>query len=123
MIRAETSRDGVVNVYAFEDAVAYSIWFSLDSVKDKRFQVSVVKDVAGLAEDAVYFLPRRFGGVTVKNIDALDEEHFWVAFRAASWDTEKPPLKTLTAKGYQLGEHFSASTPAVETYVVPVTRR
>lgn len=123
IIRAETSRDEVVNVYAFEDAVAYSIWFSLDSIKDKKFQVSVIKGIEGLTEDAVYFLPRRFDGVAVKNIDALTEEHFWVAFRAASWDTEKPPLKTLTDKGYQLGEHFSVNTPGIETYIVSVTRR
>lgn len=123
MIRAETSRDGVVNVYAFEDAVAYSIWFSLDSIKDKKFQVSVAKGAEGLTEDAVYFLPRRFDSVAVKNIDALTEEHFWIAFRAASWDTEKPPIKTLTGKGYQLGKRFSVSTPGIETYIVSVTRR
>lgn len=123
MRKAEPSSDTSINVYAFEDAVAYSIWFALDELHEKRFQVSVVKNIQGLNEDASYFLPRRFDGVTIKDTNAFKEDHFWLAFRAASWNMEQPPLKTLTDKGYRISERFSGSTHGIETYMVLASRR
>jgi hypothetical protein len=53
-----------VQVYAFEDLVAYHLWFAFTNAKregeTRQFNVHVVKGVPELREDPAYFLPRRF---------------------------------------------------------------
>ena len=58
-----------VRVYAFEDLVAYHLWFAFDSSPRKPFKVTVVKGVDGIPEDPAYFLPRRFNEIAVSIVD------------------------------------------------------
>src|SRR5437868_8132373 len=88
-----------VTVYAFEDLVAYHLWFALDGDGARRFRVVVLKGLPGLIEDRAYFLPRRFDGVTTARADSINGERFWVAFRDAAWDESHEPLKAILSRG------------------------
>ena len=123
MMQAEAPQATGIKVYAFEDLVAYHLWFSLDSAHEKRFRVVVIKGIPGLVEDPAYFLPRGFPDVAVKDINALSGDHFWVAFRDVSWNQERPPIKILMDNGYQVGESFSLNTSGYTAFMVPVWRR
>lgn len=122
MAEAETGADGRVKVYAFEDLVAYHLWFALDTTGEKRFDVEVVKHVPGIAEDPAYFLPRRFDGVAVRDASALAGERLWVAFRDASWDEARPPLKLLKERGYHAEKTFESEAQGQRAFLVLVRR-
>jgi len=107
------------DVYAFEDLVAYHLWFALG---EERARVAVVKGVEGLAEDPAYFLPRRFEGVAVTNADALAGERFWVAFRGTAWDETRPPLSTLKARGYRAERVYEQAAGGQRAFLVRVSR-
>jgi hypothetical protein len=81
-----TERDStqVFSVYAFEDLVAYHLWFSFPA--NSRFKLTVIHNVSGVINDPAYFLPRDFSDVTVQSDAILNENHAWIAFRAAQWD-------------------------------------
>src|SRR6185369_12328340 len=51
--------------YAFEDLVAYHLWFTLKDSPNQSHRVSVIKGVPGLNEDAAFFLPRDFDEISV----------------------------------------------------------
>jgi uncharacterized membrane protein len=113
------ARETAANVYAFEDLVAYHLWFASG---EEGARVAVVKGVEGLAEDPAYFLPRRFGGVAVTNADALSGESFWVAFRDAAWDETRPPLSTLKARGYRAEKIYEQAAGGQRAFLVRVSR-
>jgi hypothetical protein len=123
MIRVAPPAADEIKIYAFEDLIAYHIWFTLDSTGEKRFRVVRVRGVTEIAEDAQYFLPRGFDGVTVADPGALSGDHFWVAFRDASWDPGRQPLKLLADRGYQIEERLSISAPGQNAFLVQVTRK
>ena len=112
-----------VRVYAFEDLVAYHLWFALDAAGDHRFRVSAIKNVPGLAEDPAYFLPRRFSGVTTTDLASIEDERFWIAFRDLSWNEERPPLSVLQARGYRIGERLEFAAGGQRAFMVSVSRR
>jgi len=114
---------GVVPVYAFEDLVAYHLWFALEGVGDGRVRVSVVRGVPGLAEDPAYFLPRAFDGVGVGDASALEGERIWVAFRAAAWDESRPPLKTVLERGYRVEEVYETGAQGQRAFMVSFAKR
>jgi hypothetical protein len=111
-----------VNLYAFEDLVAYHLWFALDSAHETRMRVVVLKGVPGTAEDPAYFLPRRFDGVTIAGADSINEDHFWAAFRGAAWDESRPPLKTLLGRGYRAGRVYETAAQGQRAFLVLFTR-
>jgi hypothetical protein len=80
-------------IYAFEDLIAYHLWFATRNRPD----VTVTKvENSMIAEDRSYFLPRRFEGVKKAAPDTVARgEHFWVAFRDIRWDERHPPLSML----------------------------
>src|SRR5207247_8481449 len=47
-------------IYAFEDLVAYHIWFASTKARENKFQVIVIKGIAAVPEDPAFFLPRLF---------------------------------------------------------------
>ncbi len=115
--------DGRVNLYAFEDLVAYHLWFAFSTAKDERFKVSVVKGVPGLAEDPAYFLPRRFDGVAVvRDLSVLTGERLWLAFRDTSLSEERPPLKQMKERGYHVERVFETSAQGQRAFLVLVAR-
>ncbi len=112
------------NVYAFEDLVAYHLWFaSQDEANRARSNVAVVKHVPGLSEDPAYFLPRRFEGVAVlRDASALDGERLWLAFRDNSLDEGRPPLNILKGRGYRVERVFETSAQGQRAFLVLVSR-
>ena len=75
--RGETSATRKpVNLYAFEDLVAYHLWFALDSAHETGMRVVVLKGMPGTAEDPAYFLPRRFDGVASARAESIGGERF-----------------------------------------------
>jgi hypothetical protein len=106
-----------VTVFAFEDLVAYHLWFALRPERDARFKVAVVKGVPGLTEDPAYFLPRGFDGVALADASALEGPRLWLAFRDASWDETRPPLSLLKQRGYTIGRVYEFDAQGQKAYL------
>lgn len=112
-----------VRVYAFEDLVAYHLWFAFDSSRHKQFKVGVVKSLEGIPEDPAYFLPRRFNEIAVMNSSQIAGDEIWVAYRAARWDDTMPPLGTLGSMGYAVRNVFSIQAQGQEAFLVRMARK
>ncbi|HYY98539.1 MAG TPA: glycosyltransferase family 39 protein [Pyrinomonadaceae bacterium] len=113
-----------VNVYAFEDLVAYHLWFALEEFGGaRRFRVVSLKGAPGVAEDPAYFLPRDFDGVAVAPADALQGASFWAAFRDAGWDESRPPLSLITSRGYRAERVYETSAQGQRAFLVLFARR
>jgi hypothetical protein len=111
------------SVYAFEDLVAYHLWFALERGETAgRFRVVSIKGAPGLAEDPAYFLPRAFDGVATATPDALGGERFWLAFRDANWDESRQPLKLVLERGYRPERTFEASAQGQRAFLVLFAR-
>lgn len=108
------------DVYAFEDLVAYHLWFALE--REGRFRVVSVEGAPGVAEDPAYFLPRAFDGVAVANTEALQGERFWAAFRDADWDESRQPLKLIRERGYRAERVFESSAQGQRAFLVLFVR-
>jgi hypothetical protein len=113
---AEGVEAGAENVYAFEDLVAYHLWFALE--RGGRFRVVSVKGAPGVAEDPAYFIPRGFDGVAVANTDALRGERFWAAFRDTNWDESRPPLKLILERGYRAERVYESGAQGQRAFLV-----
>jgi Dolichyl-phosphate-mannose-protein mannosyltransferase len=114
---------GVADVYAFEDLVAYHLWFALERGETAgRFRVASVKGVPGLTEDPAYFIPRGFDGVALTNIDALRGERFWLAFRDTDWDESRQPLKLIDERGYRAERVYETAAQGQRAFLVLFTR-
>jgi hypothetical protein len=111
-----------VNLYAFEDLVAYHLWFALDSAHETGMRVSVLQGVPGVSEDPAYFLPRGFDGVTRARAESISDERFWAAFRDAEWDESRPPLSVLVARGYRAERVYEAAAQGQRAFLVLFTR-
>jgi uncharacterized membrane protein len=112
-----------VRVYAFEDLVAYHLWFAFDSSRHKQFKVAVVKNLEGIPEDPAYFLPRRFNEIAIMNSSQIAGDEIWVAYRATRWDTARPPLITLESLGYAVRSVFSIQAQGQEAFLVRMARK
>jgi hypothetical protein len=112
-----------VRVYAFEDLVAYHLWFAFDSSPSKQFKVMAVKGLEGIPEDPAYFLPRRFNEIAVVNSEQITGDDIWVAYRAARWDENLPPLSTLESRGYTVRSVQSVQAQGQQAFVVRMGRR
>jgi hypothetical protein len=108
------------DVYAFEDLVAYHLWFALE--REGRFRVVSVKGAPGVAEDPAYFLPRDFDGVAVANTGALDGERFWAAFRDTDWDESRQPLKLILERGYRAERVYETAAQGQRAFLVLFVR-
>jgi len=111
-----------VNLYAFEDLVAYHLWFALDSAHETRVRVVVLKGVPGTTEDPAYFLPRRFDGVTDAGANFITEGRCGAAFRDAGWDESRPPLKTMLDRGYRAERVYETQAQGQRAFLVLFTR-
>lgn len=118
----EASARQPVNLYAFEDLVAYHLWFALDSAHETRVRVLVLKGVPGTREDPAYFLPRRFDGVAAARADSIGGERFWAAFRDAAWDESRPPLSVLLGRGYRAERVYETAAQGQRAFLVLFTR-
>jgi hypothetical protein len=122
MISIERDSNRVVEVYAYEDLVAYHLWFTLNAVPNSRFKVTAVKGVPGIFEDPAYFLPRSFGDIAVQDSRWPSGDHIWVAFRAKQWDEKSAPLNYLEGAGYHVGRMLSAQAQGQQAFLVELWR-
>jgi hypothetical protein len=107
-------------VYAFEDLVAYHLWFALGD--EERFSVAVVRGLPGVEQDPAYFLPRRFRGVAEAAPSALEGERLWLAFRAAALDETRPPLSALRERGYRVERVYESAARGQRAFLVLATK-
>jgi hypothetical protein len=108
-----------LNVYAFEDLVAYHLWFALGGDEGaRRFRVVSVKGVPGIEEDPAYFLPRGFDGISKAGTDSLGGERFWVAFRDTVWDESRQPLRFILERGYRAERVYEAGAQGQRAFLV-----
>lgn len=121
-VRAAAVGGAPVNVYAFEDLVAYHLWYALGAGDDPRVSVSVVKGVPGLWEDPAYFLPRAFDGVRAGGAELLEGERLWVAFRDTALVETRPPLKLLVERGYRVEQVHETAAQGQKAFLVLVKK-
>jgi hypothetical protein len=119
---ADTNTARPADLYAFEDLVAYHLWFALERGETLgRFRFVSVKGVPGVAEDTAYFLPRDFDGVTLASPDALRGERFWAAFRDTAWDDSRQPLKLIAERGYRAERIYESGAQGQRAFLVLFT--
>lgn len=121
-LAASAAKDeaGGTEVFAFEDLVAYHLWFALE--REGRFRVVSIEGAPGVAEDPAYFLPRGFDGVAVAHTDALRGERFWAAFRDVNWDESHPPLKLILERGYRAERVYETTAQGQRAFLVLFVR-
>ena len=126
-LEAEISDNQQIDVYAFEDLVAYHVWFAFSNAKrdahSQQFRVHVVKGVPGLREDPAYFLPRRFYEIEIHDGLTLRGESVWLAFRDSQWNTAQPPLSMIAAQGFETGRVFGLRAQGQQSFLVELRRK
>ncbi len=113
-------KNQVNKIYVFEDLTAYHFWFAMR--ESDRMQVAVVKNVDGLTEDKAYFLPRGFDAVQTAEINEINDQKFWIAFKAKDWNEAEPPLRNLKLKGYRIGEPKIIEAQGLKAFLVLVEK-
>lgn len=109
-----------IKIYVFEDLVAYHFWFALRD-SDRNFQVIKINGIEGLTEDKAYFLPRGFD--TVQTATQFEGERFFIAFRGKDFNRFAPPLRNLTAQGYEIGEPQVYEAQGGKAFLVEIRKR
>ncbi|MCM3872665.1 MAG: glycosyltransferase family 39 protein [Pyrinomonadaceae bacterium] len=120
VVQRQDTQTEVIKVYAFEDLVAYHLWFALEKSGGATVNVGLIKDVPGIREDPAYFLPRAFSGITVEDLNALNEKRLWIAFRDTDFSEHRPPLKTLRDRGYEVREVLQAEATGQRAFLVRI---
>lgn len=109
--------------YAFEDLVAYHLWFSLSTGGEGKFKIIRIRGIEGLDEDPAFFLPRRFDDIEVRDQLQITDEHLWLAFRNKDWDQNRPPVSLLQQAGYRVQKVYRTSRQGEQSFLVEVARR
>ena len=120
--QADQSSSRPTSLYAFEDLVAYHLWFALKNAKDSTHKVSVIKNLPGTTEDAAYFLPRDFNDIEVRGPEIPDDNEIWIAFRAPRLDEQQPPLKQFVTSGYQIRQVLDEKAQGQTAFMIRVAR-
>src|SRR5204863_6993338 len=120
--RADESSSRPTTLYAFEDLVAYHLWFALKDAKAGTHKVSVIKNIPGTYEDTAYFLPRDFNDIEVRGPQIPNEPEIWIALRATSIDEQQPPLKHFISAGYQIRQVLSERAQGQNAFMIRVAR-
>lgn len=123
MMAVGAASNDAVKIYAYEDLVAYHLWFILDADNRQRFKITVVNGVPGVFEDPAYFLPRNFSGIAVQDRAALKGDHIWIAFRAQQWAEKSPSLDYLLAAGYHVGRVLERPAQGQKAFLVELWRK
>lgn len=123
LMRVTAPQPDPVKVYAFEDLVAYHLWFALRNVRGADYRIAVMKGVPGTNEDAEYFLPRDFNDVSIRGPEVPNEDHFWIAFRGARLDANLPPLQQFSRAGYELRTVLTERMENQEAFLIELHRK
>lgn len=108
-------------VYAFEDLVAYHLWFTATQT-NRKFTVTAIKNV-GIKEDPAFFIPLRFDEIKVGDESRITGDHVWLAFRSRRWNEAAPPMSLVLQKGYEIERVFSLSAQGEQSFLVELKRR
>jgi uncharacterized membrane protein len=111
-----------VSVYAFEDLVAYHLWFALDRSPNTKFKINVLKNFPGTNEDPAYFLPRDFADVSVQEPTVPVADEIWLAFRSLAWNENQPPLNSFMHAGYRIGRVLTMNAQGEQAFLVQLLR-
>ncbi|HKR62017.1 MAG TPA: glycosyltransferase family 39 protein [Pyrinomonadaceae bacterium] len=128
VVQVETSNTQPVHVYAFEDLVAYHLWFAFEDAAKRsggtnNFRVHVAKGIPGLREDPAYFLPRRFYEIETQDGATFRGDTIWLAFRASQWNPGQPPLSLIAPQGFETGRIFQLRAQGQESVLVELRRK
>ncbi|PYT00959.1 MAG: hypothetical protein DMF63_04650 [Acidobacteria bacterium] len=111
-VAGEIRKREPLNVYSFENLVAYHLWFALRD--SDQFKVSVVKGVDVRTDDESYFLPRGFDKVRTVPLEDIKDEKLWVAFRTSVDGEDAPIISSFEKLGYVAcprdGTRFDSTT-------------
>jgi len=118
MIQHQLNAPPATKVYAFEEIIAYHLWFALEDVEGGKFKVGLIKGAPGLREDPAYFLPRAFSDIAVQHLSALSENHIWIAFRDTDFYEQGPPFKALKDRGYEVREVLQVKAGGQRAFLV-----
>jgi hypothetical protein len=119
---APENNSTTTEVYAFEDLVAYHLWFAASKSNRRQFKFTVVKNVAGMSEDPAFFLPRRFDKIAIGDQTKITGEHIWLAFRAPRWDETRAPVSVVKSMGYQTGRVLSIDAQVEQAFLAEFWR-
>lgn len=108
-------------IYAFEDLVAYHLWFATRD--NANIRIVKVGGVQGMVEDKAYFLPRGFDGVRRIEQTEIAGERFWIAFRDMKWNEKHLPMSFLTERGYTIGNPHSITVGGMSAFAVEITKK
>ena len=122
-LKQRPAGDDVTRIYAFEDLVAYHLWFALDANPHSIFRVGVIKDVPGIEEDKAFFLPRDFAEINLRNDFPRDENHIWIAFRDLTRVEARPPLNLAVASGYEVKNVLETDAGGEKAFLVELSRK
>ena len=116
----ETDKSNKITIYAFEDLVAYHIWFATKD--NESVDVVAIKNYPGIEEDKQYFLPRGFEEVKTANQDAMTGERFWIAFRDRNWNSHHPLIQDLNARGYKINAPLEIRAQGLKAFLVLIEK-
>ncbi len=111
-----------IHVYAYEDLVAYHLWFSSSSAQ-RPISVAVIKGVPGLQEDPAYFIPRGFADISLRRDHQSIGDNIWIAFRDNNWNESRPPLKVLKENGFEVEEVLTRKAQGQQAFLVKLKRK
>lgn len=121
-VQEDQSSSRSTSLYAFEDLVAYHLWFALKNAKDGTHKVSVIKNLPGTTEDTAYFLPRSFNDIEVRGPQIPNENEIWIAYRAPRVEEQQPPLNQFLTSGYQIKEVLNERAQNENAFMIRVAR-
>ena len=122
IVQRQQPANDAIKIYAFEQLIAYHLWFASEESPRGKIEVGLIQGVPVVREDPAYFLPRAFSDVKTLDVSALTEPRFWVAFRDTSFNDQNPPIKTLTDRGYQIGEVLQIQAAGQQAFLVELKR-
>jgi uncharacterized membrane protein len=122
IVQRQQSPGNAIKVYAFEELIAYHLWFASEESPRGRLEVGLIKGVPEVREDPAYFLPRTFSDVKTLDVSALTEPWFWIAFRDTSFNDQNPPIKAFTDRGYIVGEVLQVQAAGQQAFLVELKR-
>lgn len=107
-------------IYAFEDLVAYHLWFAARGEGNVR--VVKTEGMPEVREDKAYFLPRGFTEVSREDAGAITGDRFWIAFRVTGSSDRHSPLRALTERGYLIVSRYSITAGRETAFLVELRR-
>jgi mannosyltransferase len=104
-------------IYAFEDLVAYHLWFA-----NKSFEVTKINGYLDLPEDKAYFLPRGFSDIKIGDKSSFSGDSFYLAFRDEKTISLKDVLKDLRLNGYKIDEPIKIESQGLNAFMFRVSK-